>query len=127
MPVITFTFVIDLISSKAAFFSSSFSDKANNRNNATAADEYEDEFMIAVDLNLYSNPLHEALHLHDHEMEGLEKGPKHKISEEHHDEEHVAADLTKYHCPMHHLDKKRIEKKKAGDDDDEEEEEEQKK
>ena len=72
----------------------------------------EDEFMIAADLTLYSNPLNRLLCRRGPEPEKSEADtPSNKASGSH-DEHQIAADMKQYTNPLAELDKFHKDEKK---------------
>ena len=64
----------------------------------------EEEYMIAADLTLYSNPLNRALGRLAESPKSKRKSIQEKPEKAEEERETIAADLTKYDSPMSELD-----------------------
>ena len=68
----------------------------------------EQEYMVAADLTLYSNPLNRALNLAGRLQHNVQAKQGQRLDEK----ETIAADMTKYDSPMADLDKRRDDKQR---------------
>ena len=75
----------------------------------------EEEYMIAADLTLYSNPLNQALNLEIRPQPKTAPAQSKDDKDENKDEDMIASDMTKYDSPMDDLDKIHDDKQKHKD------------